>query len=491
MIMHYLYGASIQGIQSFIFETNKLKEIAGASELVEQICTTAFFDLAGITNPDSDPHLQLAAAGNIKYLFQSREACERVVHEFPRHAMQMAPGITVSQAVVKVKGDFADKASEYTNVLEQNLRAQRNRPPVQHGLGWMVAERSRRTGKPGVDWDKKAAIDAGQQTKREAAKPAKSSLTSKLMPVTGGKGYDKYFASDIEDISGGVEKGWIAIIHADGNDLGKKIMKMAEAKASSPKFRDMSRKLELATTSAAQTAFGVIVRGSTKQSKYPIRPIVLGGDDLTVIIRGDLALRFTETFLEAFEQETRKQFRDFGYDFDQGLTACAGIAYIKPNYPFHYGADLAETLCGQAKKVAKNFNEKRTPSCLQFHKVHASFIEEYSNIIEKELTAGDIRLDYGPYFLEARQGYATTHDLVQWIKLLREPNSPRSRLRNWLSDLQVNPEAAQQQLDRIRQITDLSYVRDLKLSHPFSTRDQKHTHLFDTIALSAIESPQQ
>ncbi|GAB4407700.1 MAG: hypothetical protein OHK0039_10260 [Bacteroidia bacterium] len=490
MHTQYLYGASVQGIQGFIFETNKLTEIAGASELVEQICTTAFFDLARITDPDRDPQLQLAAAGNIKYLFQSREACERVVREFPRHAMQMAPGVTVSQAVVKIEGAFA---AEYSNMLEQKLRAQRNRPPAQHGLGWMVSERSRRTGKPGVESERdgRAAIDSGQHAKRKAVKPSKRSLLSKLMPETRGKGYDKHFASEIEDISGGVEKGWIAIIHADGNDLGKKIMKMAEGNATSKEFREMSRKLEAATTSAAQTAFGEVVRGSTKQSKYPIRPIVLGGDDLTVIIRGDLALRFTETFLQAFELETRKQFQGFGFGFDQGLTACAGIAYIKPNYPFHYGADLAETLCGQAKKVAKSFKEERTPSCLQFHKVHASFIEDYSSIIAKELTAGDIRLDYGPYFLEAREGYATAQDLQKWIKLLKEPNSPRSRLRNWLSDLQVNSEAAGQQLDRIRQITDGSYVRDLKLSNPFTQRNQQHTHLFDAIALSAIESPQQ
>ena len=30
----YLYGVSIQGIQEFIFKTNKLKEIIGASKIV-------------------------------------------------------------------------------------------------------------------------------------------------------------------------------------------------------------------------------------------------------------------------------------------------------------------------------------------------------------------------------------------------------------------------------------------------------------------------
>ena len=38
----YLYGAAVQGIQSFIFQTNKLREIVGASELVEEICTLEF-----------------------------------------------------------------------------------------------------------------------------------------------------------------------------------------------------------------------------------------------------------------------------------------------------------------------------------------------------------------------------------------------------------------------------------------------------------------
>ena len=34
MAVNYLYGASVQGIQSFIFQTDKLKEIVGASNLV-------------------------------------------------------------------------------------------------------------------------------------------------------------------------------------------------------------------------------------------------------------------------------------------------------------------------------------------------------------------------------------------------------------------------------------------------------------------------
>lgn len=43
----YLYGASVQGIQQFIFQTNELKDIVGASELVEFICTKLFKEVVG------------------------------------------------------------------------------------------------------------------------------------------------------------------------------------------------------------------------------------------------------------------------------------------------------------------------------------------------------------------------------------------------------------------------------------------------------------
>ena len=38
----WLYGASVQGIQGYIFQTNKLKDVIGASELVKDSCETDF-----------------------------------------------------------------------------------------------------------------------------------------------------------------------------------------------------------------------------------------------------------------------------------------------------------------------------------------------------------------------------------------------------------------------------------------------------------------
>ncbi len=35
-------GTSVQGIQGYIFQTNKLKDVIGASELVKDLCETDF-----------------------------------------------------------------------------------------------------------------------------------------------------------------------------------------------------------------------------------------------------------------------------------------------------------------------------------------------------------------------------------------------------------------------------------------------------------------
>ena len=68
----FLYGASVQGIQSFIFQTNQLDDISGASELVESICTKAFEKAVGEGFNKKD-NAVIMAAGNVKYVFDTQE----------------------------------------------------------------------------------------------------------------------------------------------------------------------------------------------------------------------------------------------------------------------------------------------------------------------------------------------------------------------------------------------------------------------------------
>ena len=493
--MKYLYGASVQGIQNFIFETNKLKEIVGASEIIEFICTNLF---QMNVNDFRKENLILGAAGQIKYIFNHRDDCQELALSFPRTVIKHAPGITLSQAVVPYGGELTP---ELLRELDRRLKIQRNKSRSQHGLGLMVSERSRRTGKPGVAKENKVVIDAAQRQKLALSTNAGNKLLEKLMGTEFNKEVDIY-PKEMDDLIWNKENQWIAVVHADGNNLGKRILKMGNTinpSVTKEAFKELSINLESATVEAVKIAFRQTIPLPENNQKLPIRPLILGGDDLTVVIRGDLAIPFTHQFLTHFEKETKRAFESFESKFGipyfkNGLTTCAGIAFIKPNYPFHYGVRLAEELCSYAKNISKNLPEvgQNAPSCLNFHKVHSSFVESYHRIIEDQLTAKGIQFNYGPYFLDTQAKYATISQLLKWNAKIIEHEAPKSQLRNWLSEIKVDAQSANQYLKRIRQITHRRYERDLQLSQPTISRKDEHqeevfyTHLYDVLTLSSI-----
>ncbi|MCF0208680.1 MAG: hypothetical protein HUK07_04450 [Bacteroidaceae bacterium] len=287
----FLYGAAVQGIQGFIFQTSDLKDIVGASELVEEICTSEF---TKFTNKDGDSVLQ--AAGNIKHIFHSAEACMRVVREFPKHVMEIAPGITISQAVVKMEGDYED-FSEAVDELEKRLRTQRNRPMPSITTGLMGIKRSNNSGYPLVKIEKEEMFDA--------AKNAKQKYYDYHILYEKGFGESvnpNHFPFNIEDIT--LRNDWVAIIHADGNGLGQIIQKVGKKEE---EFKNFSKNLDKATTNAAKAAWErVKTENVGKYTRIPMRPVVLGGDDLTVICRADFAINYVAAFMSEFETQTEE-----------------------------------------------------------------------------------------------------------------------------------------------------------------------------------------
>ena len=479
----FLYGAAVQGIQGFIFQTNKLREIVGASELVEEICTDKFIDVFTQLGLKYDPNNCIVhAAGNIKYVFDNEDECNIIVKYFPKFVSSFAPGVTISQAVVRHQGKFEDDVDE----LERLLHAQRNKPMRSATLGLMGVERSRQTGLPVVlvknenrfGQKEELHLDAGSRAKlymdpNGERKKTTLSLCNKAFVShddfeRGVRIKEEQVAFDIEDITGNND--WIAIIHADGNGLGQVVQEIGKNEV---EFKQFSENLDRATTEAAYEAYIFVSDNHpmTKNGKIPIRPIVLGGDDLTVICRADIALDFTYKFILEFERKTRcylgdtiKKHNLFGLGkVNDCLTACAGIAYIKSSFPFYYGYDLAETLCDIAKKDAKDSDNikrgKELPmSCLMFHKIQDSFTEDWNSIAKRELTPQpNISFEFGPYYLEDKQGRWTVLDLINNTKDFdgEDGNAVKSHLRNWMSMLHDNPAMAEQKLERLKSMTSM------------------------------------
>jgi hypothetical protein len=491
----YLFGASVQGIQGFIFKTNKLAEIIGASELIEQLCTSLFEKSV----PDfKKENLIMGAAGNVKYVFDNQVDCEKVVRNFPKSAMEHAPGVTVSQAVINLENTNLPSAID---LLEKKLKTQRNISQRPIEMGFMGLERARRTG--GVAFTQRKnrkgsfeVICESTNRKRNAIDSQKEkgndkSKESLFKKISGLEVKNREIAFDISDITKSGKNSWIAVIHADGNGLGSVIQNVGETLMKESKFSAFSNAIETATKNAVQKAFkDVVSKDYDPRYRYPIRPVVLGGDDLTVIIRADLALEFTKVFLQEFEITSREEFEALGLaGYEKGITACAGIAYVKESYPLHYALNLAEELCGDAKKKVKasdceNKYGNIPKSSLAFYKVQDSFVAELKELKERTLTT-PTGLDFyaGPYLMNEVDQLKNKLDIISKEAESSAKSKAVGKLRQIVSEYYKDDATAFFMLERMKEINS-NFYRDLQLEDEKNSAEKnKKSQLLDLITL--------
>lgn len=447
----YLYGLTVQGIQSYIFETNKLKEIIGASEIIEQICTTEFNDFVkGFSNEGKST---LQAAGNIRYITNKKNA-KRIFEDFHFQLLEKYPNVPFSQAVVKIEDNDVKNALKE---LDVKLRGQRNKPTHYAPLGNMIRSKYYRTGSFTSNQIYPYNEDGESQnrnidyTTHVKLKNWEGNILKKKFKLE-----DKYdIPTEFSELTKGGKDHWLALIHIDGNGMGNIINELLKDSESLVKdLSDFSKNVDCATKNAFQKAIdNTFINDQEIEKTLPFRPLVLGGDDVTVIMRADFALKFTKIFLTEFEKETKER----KINDSNGLTSCAGIVYMKEKFPFHYAAHLAEELCVYAKD-----RSGRKASCLHFHKVQDSIFEDYKDIQKRELTATDITFSTEPYYLneiknndetnadnEENQQTSTIYDLQNRIAELNEEDAPRNKIREWVDACFNNPRMAQEMQNRI------------------------------------------
>ena len=240
-----------------------------------------------------------------------------------------------------------------------------------------------------------------------------------------------------------------------GSYLKKQPLKAGEI------YAGFSNAIEEATVHAAQAAYCQVLLKDFEENKrhcIAARPIVLGGDDLTLIIRADLAVAFSETFLSEFETGSEKALsKHLGRftipNIPRQLTACAGIAFVKQSFPFSAGYELAESLCSYTKNAAKlnKTDTGMTPTSFAFHKVTTSMTDSYDEVVAKELSSEGYCLAFSPYYIGSSTDSLTTlNDLKNLIKVLGE--LPSGTVRTLISTIYSDISKADNEFNRILQI---------------------------------------
>ena len=203
----------------------------------------------------------------------------------------------------------------------------------------------------------------------------------------------------------------VAVIHIDGNGVGAVMRRLSEAMGRVNEA-DFSRavgcprndadalrrfvltvndRLDRAVTEAFAKAWADVAKwaevdagpAERKVAVVPVVPVILGGDDVTVFTSGDYALPFAAAYLERYERATESDvlLRHLGREEGTGpMTAAAGVAVVRRDFPFHVAYNLAERLVGEAKKVGKA--RKPVRSTLTYHALFDSSVLDPEKILQ-------------------------------------------------------------------------------------------------------------
>ena len=466
--MQYLFRFEIKGIQSFIFASNKLKEIAGGSAIVDTI-----FSLHNCRNWGiSEEQVLQCAAGAATILFNSKETLEKFVQTFPLTVQVKAPGIELTYAWVPFEHN---NETQVVQDLMKALRCNRNTKMVSLPELGPIVLRAGRTGGGVVGAHKtEGQFDRASKIKMDAGRKQRHSLESRVMPESWREIYS-FTKGECFEKDGGM----VAIIHIDGNDIGKRIINSDLSLSQYQKFSFTMSKITEESTKHAMDVVIKMIDDETKHSEkprvlqridgaleLPIRPIIVGGDDCTILIEDKYAMIFAHEYIGEFRRRSRlseNQNHLLG-----SMEASAGIAFVKAKAPFASNYELADALCGHSKNTLRERcgeeNASYTPSAVTFHRVTTSAIPDWRQILQDEyfsevpnpnIPQKGSRLTAGPYIIGEHtniQGFYTWNELRNLVGMFANKNIPRGPFREWLRVIQTDPKRGEQRWNRINEV---------------------------------------
>ncbi|HBX81085.1 MAG: hypothetical protein WAV45_05885 [Propionibacteriaceae bacterium] len=370
--------------QDFIFQSSRQRFQVGASALIKDVATwveEAVKALGGLHQSQVD--IVVCTSGKAVLLVDDPAVGREIVTAVTLRALDQAPGMDLWGYVepTTLAGDPMVRL-EALHGFHARARWGRPSPRVRAPLQPFM-EACSLTGRPSASLmnfapGAKTQVSPLARLAAERADTARASWSKEVRRVT------------LKDLSREVANaGWVAIVHADGNRIGEIIQRLVEVDT----YRAFSEALADCTASAFDAAVAAVSQ-SVPDLKDWLLPLILGGDDTTFICDGRLAIRFTSAYLTAFEHASAASapIRDAVAEAAANgataaeaghLTAAAGIALVKPHFPYHAAYDLAESLAHSVKE--RGFSSVGRSS-YDFHVLHDSVARPLSDLRDALVT---------------------------------------------------------------------------------------------------------
>lgn len=383
----HLFILDIDSIQSYIFNTNRLKTIIGASWLIDHINADEEEGNTYRLIRESDAEIIYSAGGNTKLIFPSCKSAE-----------------TFEQKIKKVYSKYGISVTTHIHEIEGNpdeIEIERNITPAEKILAQKKYNKSNPSHLPASPFFKLCEL-CGKGYAEAIRKDRRDDIV--ICPICdqkfGNAGkplrlfHDYKFFADIQEMK--TEKDMIAVVVMDGNNMSDKIKRLD----TSDDLKNFANKTEEIVKKAFDACLmNIFPEDKEKKEFNSIRPLIIGGDDICLIIDAVHALDFVQQFTEKVEKKSQAFPKLFG---EQGIAFSSGILFIKKNYPFNFAHRIAESLLRSAKRFSR---ENGDCSSIDFHVLLSSSGDEIEKTRAREYEYGDHVLTQKPFRTDGMAEY--------------------------------------------------------------------------------------
>ena len=434
-------------IQTYVFGSNRLKENIGASYLVAR--ATQDWVTECLATSGASAELLYAGGGNAVIQFHEADGLMQFNRVYSQKCLETAPNLQIVSSHIDFNPQDSLSAA-MKDLFKENARNKASRAlhlPLQ-GLGVTVQCHSTRQPATGlVDAGNNIKMPASSEIRAKFAATARSdhnktpSLADQrlqeMLPLDklNPTGIPLSYPIEFDNLGRSMQDfSYIAVVHADGDNMSGLMEGILDRHPDPENNEDLIKDIaqfsnhikEVSQKALRQTLQRVcnlitdkddkkvIIHSITdpdpleiaqitlmedidNQSYYlPVRPIVFGGDDMTLVCDGRLGLGIATVYLNEFSLEAKKRFGS-----DQPVTASAGIVITKSHYPFSHAYQLAEDACNNAKNYKRaKFIDKPVP-CLDWHFAGSGLSGDLEHIRKMEYEVRYGSLTQRPVTLDA------------------------------------------------------------------------------------------
>lgn len=196
-------------------------------------------------------------------------------------------------------------------------------------------------------------------------------------------------------------------------------------------------------------------RTGRKRLILPIRPLVIGGDDVILLCHTDLAVEFVMAMTRQFSQRSVETAKAFEQQHSLSLwpasgnrlTISAGVLFCKVTYPLHNAIQYAESLLASAKGKYRrdqkdaSGNGEPTPAAIDFDCVTDTLLDTPSDRRNRELVFFDedlgrqVCLTCRPYRINSGDHEVIEDDNFEQLLHLRDSLASQDTPRSLLAEI--------------------------------------------------------